>query len=44
MTRKSMTLGAFFVLFAVPAQVTPALAVPENVRTASLFDWCLVAQ
>jgi len=38
MTRKSMTLGAIFVLFAVPAQVTPASAVPEDVRTACLFE------
>jgi hypothetical protein len=38
MTRKSMTLGAIFVLFAVPAQVTPASAVPEEVRTACLFE------
>jgi hypothetical protein len=37
MTRK-YTLGAIFVLFAVPAQVTPASAVPEEVRTACLFE------
>jgi hypothetical protein len=38
MTGKSMTFGAILVLFAVPAQVTPASAVPEEIRTACLFE------